>query len=155
MFTYTRSTEKDRLRRGHGLFKGFFPAFTRRDWRKQRKTPMSLVRSPADTELHLLVGRTRDCMQVSRYVDRQTGGQAGCRVVMLSNITFFEQNFPCWKCTKFLIQCFEVRCHLLTAQSVQRLGYGLDDRGSIPGRGENFFPFRQRVHTGSAAQPIA
>jgi hypothetical protein len=40
------------------------------------------------------------------------------------------------------------------AQSVQRLGYGLDDRGSVPGRGNGGILFlRHRVQTGSAAHP--
>jgi len=38
------------------------------------------------------------------------------------------------------------------AQAVYRLGYGLDDRVSIPGWfNVGIFPLHQRVHTGSAA----
>jgi len=40
------------------------------------------------------------------------------------------------------------------AQSVQRLGYGLDDRGPIPERGkEGIFPLRHHVQTKSVAHP--
>jgi hypothetical protein len=39
-------------------------------------------------------------------------------------------------------------------QSVQRLRYGLDDRGSIPGRGKKGL-FRHSVQTGSGAQPVS
>jgi hypothetical protein len=42
------------------------------------------------------------------------------------------------------------------ALSVQRLDYGLDDRGSIPGRGnDGNFSHRHRIQTGSAARPVS
>jgi hypothetical protein len=40
------------------------------------------------------------------------------------------------------------------SQSVQRLGYGLDDRGSIPDRIGNF-SLRHRVQYGFGAQPAS
>jgi hypothetical protein len=45
----------------------------------------------------------------------------------------------------------------VVAQSVYRLGYGLDDRSSIPGKGNDgiFFLFVTRVQTSSGAHPAS
>jgi hypothetical protein len=42
------------------------------------------------------------------------------------------------------------------AQSVQWVGYWLDDQGSIPGKGSSeIFSLRHRVQTGSGAHPAS
>jgi hypothetical protein len=47
-------------------------------------------------------------------------------------------------------------CEICVAQSVQRLGYGLDDRGSTPGRLKNgIFFLLHRVQTGSVVNPAS
>jgi hypothetical protein len=44
----------------------------------------------------------------------------------------------------------------MTAESVQWSGYGLDDRGSIPGKGgKGFLPFRHCIQTFSGDHPVS
>jgi len=40
-----------------------------------------------------------------------------------------------------------------TVQTTWRLGYGLDNRSSIPGRCKNSFSLRHRIQNASRAQP--
>jgi hypothetical protein len=49
---------------------------------------------------------------------------------------------------------FSFNCDLEIAQSVQRLGYGLDVRGSIPGR-DYILSLCHRVQTDPVAQPAS
>jgi hypothetical protein len=55
---------------------------------------------------------------------------------------------------KYLYQVTEFWHYI--AQSVHRLGYGLDDRVSIPGKSnDETFSLRHRVHTGSGDHPTS
>jgi hypothetical protein len=54
-----------------------------------------------------------------------------------------------WTVTKFLFFFFLISNVVARAQSIERLGHGLDDRGSVLGRGRDFFSPRHRVQNGS------
>jgi hypothetical protein len=56
--------------------------------------------------------------------------------------------------TRKLFHCNQIKEGARVAQSIEEIGYGLDYRGSIPGKGNdrNFF-LRHRVQIGSGIHP--